>query len=81
MRAFKKGDIVYLSNPGYSVKQYGGQIETSGKYQIVELAVSTVLADFGHVAETYKIVRARKNSKHIFIVGRGWLEERAVKIN
>ena len=81
MSTFKKGDVVYLNNPGYSVKEYGGQVETSGKYHIVELAVNTALADMGFVAETYKIVRARKNSKHVFIVGREWLEQRATKIN
>ena len=80
MSAFKKGDIVYLTNPGYSVKEYGYQIQTSGKYVVVELAENNVLADIGFAVKTYKIVRARKNSKHIFIVSREWLEERAVKI-
>ncbi len=81
MSAFKKGDIIYLNNPGYSVKEYGYQIQTSGKYVVVELAENNVLADIGFAVKTYKIVRARKNSKHIFIVSREWLEERAVKIN
>jgi hypothetical protein len=81
MSAFKKGDIVYLNNPGYSVKEYGYQIQTSGKYVVVELAENNVLADIGFAVKTYKIVRARKNSKHIFEVNRKWLEERSKKIN
>lgn len=81
MSKFKKGDIIYLSNPGYSVKGYGYQVESSGKYQVVELAENNVLAGIGFAVKTYRIKRARKNSKHIFEVNREWLEERSEKIN
>jgi len=80
MSKFKQGDIVYLNNPGYSLKEYGYQIQTSGKYVIVELAENNILADIGFAVKTYKIVRARKNSKHIFTVSREWLEKRSTKI-
>ena len=81
MSKFKKGDIIYLNNPGYSVKEYGGQVETSGKYEVIELAENRVLADEGFVVETYKIIRARKSSVHVFTVNREWLEEKSRKIN
>jgi hypothetical protein len=38
MSKFKKGDIIYLNNPGYSVKEYGGQVETSGKYKVSRIS-------------------------------------------
>ena len=81
MSKFKAGDIVYLSNPGYSVKEYGYQVETSGRYKIVELAGNNILSDIGFAVKTYKMIRARKNSKHVFTVNRDWLEEKANKIN
>ena len=81
MSKFKRGDIVYLNNPGYSVKQYGGQVETSGKYEVVGLGENIVLAGIGFVVETYKIVRARKGSVHVFTVNREWLEEKPRKLN
>ena len=81
MSKFKKGDIIYLNNPGYSVKEYGGQVETSGKYEVIELAENRVLADEGFVVETYKIIRAREGSVHVFTVNREWLEEKSRKIN
>ena len=81
MSKFKKGDIIYLNNPGYSVKEYGGQVETSGKYEVIGLAENRVLADEGFVVETYKIIRARKGSVHVFTVNREWLEEKSRKIN
>lgn len=81
MSKFKKGDSVHLNNPGYSTKEYGYQIEASGKYLVVQLAENTILADIGFAVKTYKIVRARKNSKHVFEVSREWLEQRAVKLN
>lgn len=80
MNKFKKGDTVYLNNPGYSTKEYGYQVETSGKYKIVGLTDSTVLSGMGFEALTYLIIRVRKNSKHVFEVNREWLEERANKI-
>lgn len=81
MSKFKAGDTIYLSNPGYSIKEYGYQVETSGKYKIIELTGNNILSDIGFAVSTYKIIRARKNSKHVFTVNRDWLEEKANKIN